>query len=100
MLQIFPAWKQKPGTGGLAELGTAVRQFRNKEEHFLFLHGGDSLAPSIMSSFDQGTHMIDILNSILPEVMAIDEREFAHSEDELIMRISEAGISVYFIKYH
>ena len=87
----LPDMETAPETGGLAELGTAVRQFRKTEDHFLFLHGGDSLAPSIMSSFDQGTHMIDILNSILPEVMAIDEREFAHSEDELIMRISEAG---------
>ena len=80
--------------GGLAELGTLVKQYRNSDDNFIFLHGGDSLAPSIMSSFDYGTHMIDILNSILPEVMAVDEREFAYSEDQLILRISEAGFPI------
>ena len=48
----------------------------------------------VLSSLDHGTHMIDILNSILPEAMAIDDREFAHGEDELIMRISEAGFPI------
>ncbi len=38
--------------------------------------------------------MIDVLNSILPEAMALDDREFAHGEDELILRIREAGFPI------
>ncbi len=90
----LPDIETRETRGGLAELGTLVKKYRKSEENFIFLHGGDSLAPSIMSSFDFGTHMIDILNSILPEAMAIDEREFAYSEDQLILRVSEAGFPI------
>ncbi len=82
---------KKKGTGGLAELGSLVKYTRKMSEHFLFLHGGDSLAPSAMSSFDRGTHMIDILNIIEPDAMAVSEREFAYKEDELTLRISESA---------
>ncbi len=81
----------KKDVGGLAELGSLVKHTRKTSENFLFLHGGDSLAPSAMSSFDRGTHMIDILNSMEPDALAVNEREFAFKEDELIMRISESA---------
>lgn len=78
-------------TGGLAELGTLLGESRETSPNVLFLHGGDSLAPSSMSSFDFGSHMIDILNTLEPTVMAIDELEFSYKEDVLIKRISEAA---------
>lgn len=81
----------KKDVGGLAELGSLVKENRKSFKNSMFLHGGDSLAPSVMSSFDHGTHMIDVLNSIEPEVMAINRREFSFKEDELVMRISEAA---------
>lgn len=77
--------------GGLSELGTLLKESRELYQHVLFLHGGDSLAPSAMSSFDFGSHMIDILNSLEPTVMAINEREFSYKEDELLLRIAEAA---------
>jgi len=79
------------GVGGLPELATMVAQVRASSPYSLFLHGGDSLAPSAMSLFDRGTHMIDILNGIEPDVYAVNEREFAYKEDELILRIGEAS---------
>ncbi|MCP3925514.1 MAG: bifunctional metallophosphatase/5'-nucleotidase [Desulfobacterales bacterium] len=87
----MPEIETRKGIGGLAELGTLVKDTRKRSKYFLFLHGGDSLAPSAMSSFDRGTHMIDILNSIEPDAMAVSEREFAYKEDELILRISESA---------
>ncbi len=77
--------------GGLPELGTLLKESRKLYQHVLFLHGGDSLAPSAMSSFDFGSHMIDILNSLEPTVMAINEREFSYKEDELLLRIAESA---------
>lgn len=85
--EIQPRKKDK---GGLAELATLVKETRYKSPHTMFLHGGDSLAPSVMSSFDQGSHMIDVLNSLEPDAMSISEREFAYKEDGLIVRIAEA----------
>lgn len=87
----MPEIESPEGVGGLAELTTLVREMRASREHSMFLHGGDSLAPSALSSFDHGTHMIDLLNDLEPEVYSVNEREFAYKEDQLIMRIEEAA---------
>lgn len=81
----------KENIGGLAELSTLVKELRKNNNHVLFLHGGDSLAPSAMSSFDHGNHMIDVLNGLEPNLMSVNEREFTYGEDELIIRLSEAA---------
>lgn len=80
----------KDNVGGVAELATLVKEVRANNANTLFLHGGDFLAPSVLSSFDKGSHMIDILNLIEPDAMSISEREFAFKEDNLIIRVSEA----------
>ena len=71
-------------------MGGLLRQARSEGPVF-FLHGGDFIAPSAMSSFDHGAHMIDILNSLEPDAVTVNEREFAYKEDELVLRIKEAG---------
>jgi len=88
----MPAMKPADDTvGGLSELATYIAQQRDADDNFLFLHGGDSLAPSAMSSFDYGTHMIDLLNVIEPDAFAVNERELAFREDQLSNRIAEAS---------
>lgn len=77
--------------GGLANLQSLVKATRQANKNTLFLHGGDFLAGSLMSSFDRGTHMIDLLNLMEPDAVAINEREFAFKEDELSLRIQESA---------
>ncbi|WCE31440.1 bifunctional metallophosphatase/5'-nucleotidase [Vibrio sp. SCSIO 43137] len=77
--------------GGLAHLQSLVKATRQANKNTLFLHGGDFLAGSLMSSFDRGTHMIDLLNIMEPDAVAINEREFAFKEDELSLRIQESA---------
>ncbi|GLO63501.1 multifunctional 2',3'-cyclic-nucleotide 2'-phosphodiesterase/5'-nucleotidase/3'-nucleotidase [Vibrio sp. MACH09] len=77
--------------GGLANLQSLVKATRQANKNTLFLHGGDFLAGSLMSSFDRGTHMIDLLNMMEPDAVAINEREFAFKEDELSLRIQESA---------
>ena len=79
------------GAGGLSELGSLMFQTRKAHANTLFFHGGDSLAPSAMSLFDRGTHMIEILNGLAPDAMAVNEREFAFKENELVLRAGEAA---------
>ena len=88
MPQMEPQNKE---VGGLSRLATYIYRKREAGGNFLFLHGGDSLAPSAMSSFDYGTHMIDLMNMIEPDVYSINERELAYKEDQLSNRISEAS---------
>lgn len=74
----------------LAKVATFIEEERAKNPNLIFLHGGDSLAPSILSSLDRGAHIIDLLNSLNPDLMSISKREFSYGEDVLIIRSQEA----------
>ena len=45
-------------------------------EHVLFLHAGDSYSPSILAGFDQGAHMVELLNMVAPDFMVLGNHEF------------------------
>ncbi|WP_051275373.1 bifunctional metallophosphatase/5'-nucleotidase [Aestuariibacter salexigens] len=77
--------------GDYAELGTVLTQQRRQDPSTVFIFGGASLAPSPMSSFDRGAHIIDLLNSLEPDVMTVTKREFSYFEDELSLRAYEAA---------
>ncbi|NVK54538.1 MAG: bifunctional metallophosphatase/5'-nucleotidase [Alteromonadaceae bacterium] len=78
-----------PG-GNYAQLATLLTQSR-EQQPTIFLFGGASLAPSLLSSLDRGAHIIDVLNSLEPDAMAVAKREFSFFEDELSLRSYEAA---------
>ena len=80
--------------GGLSELATFLKATRDSTPDTLFLHGGDSLGPSMLSSFDRGSHMVEILNALGTSCMAVAKREFSYFEDELTLRTSEAEFPI------
>lgn len=80
-----------PRTGRYANLQTLVQQQRKRSSATFFIFGGGSIGPSALSSFDRGSHIIDILNSIEPDVMGVTKREFSFYEDELSLRSYEAA---------
>lgn len=80
--------------GDYSNLAYLVNQQRRKQADTIFLFGGGSVGPSPMSSFDKGSHIIDILNSIEPDLMTVTKREFIYYEDELSMRAYEAGFPI------
>lgn len=80
--------------GDYAELATIVKMNRQQPIPTFFLFGGDSLGPSTLASFDRGSHIIDILNLLEPDAMAVAKREFSFFEDELSLRSYEASFPV------
>lgn len=78
-----------PGPG-LPEAAGLIDTLREEGIDLQVLHGGDSLAPSTLSAFDRGAHMVALLNSFDPAAMAVAKREFAYGEDELTLRAYEA----------
>jgi len=78
-------------TGRYSNLQTLVKQQRRAEDTVFFIFGGGSIGPSALSSFDRGSHIIDILNSLEPDVMGVTKREFSFYEDELSLRSYEAA---------
>jgi len=92
-------------TSGMTEIGSETKGRYPELAHILktnrlsnpatfFLFGGDSLSPSPLSSLDRGTHIIDLLNSLEPDAMGIDKREFGFLEDELSLRAYEAAFPI------
>jgi 5'-nucleotidase / UDP-sugar diphosphatase len=81
------------GRGGFARLATVVKEERAKGNAF-FVHAGDTLSPSLLSGFDKGAHIIDILNRIGPDAMAPGNHEFDLGPDVFRARMAEAKFDV------
>lgn len=62
--------------GGFARMAAVAREYRSKGGHLLYIHSGDTLSPSLMSSIDQGEHIIKLLNSEPPDIFVPGNHEF------------------------
>jgi 2',3'-cyclic-nucleotide 2'-phosphodiesterase (5'-nucleotidase family) len=80
--------------GGLARLASVVKAQRARaaaEERLLtFVHAGDTLSPSLMSSFDQGQHIIALFNDLGLDVFVPGNHEFDFGTEVYASRINEA----------
>ena len=76
--------------GGVARLAAVVKEVRASARNVLVTHGGDAISPSLLSSFDQGAHMIDLLNQVGIDAMALGNHEFDFTPAVTAARIAEA----------
>ena len=74
-----------------SHLATLLKQSRSNSSPTFFLFGGGSIGPSPLGFFDRGAHIIDILNSLEPDAMAVSHRDFAYLSEELSQRAYEAA---------
>ncbi|MEM9012117.1 MAG: 5'-nucleotidase C-terminal domain-containing protein [Pseudomonadota bacterium] len=80
--------------GGVARLATVVNQVRAEGGTVIVTSGGDSISPSLFSGFDQGAHMIDLLNQVGLDAMVLGNHEFDFGPDVAEARIAEANFPV------
>lgn len=80
--------------GGVARLATVISDIRAQGGTVLATNGGDSISPSLLSSFDEGAHMISLLNMVGLDAMVLGNHEFDFGPDVTRARISEAGFPV------
>jgi len=81
-------------TGGVARLATVLSNIRAEGGTVLATSAGDSISPSLLSSFDEGAHMIALLNMAGIDAMALGNHEFDFGPDVLRTRISEANFTM------
>ncbi len=86
----FPEIMQSGTEPGLAELASAIRSEKERNPNTFFIHGGASLGPSVFGAMDNGAHMVDILNAINPDMMAVGKREFSYGFDNFILNALSA----------
>jgi len=91
---IFTADMNEIGSeyqGGYAQVASLLAEHRQQDTPVFFIFGGASIGPSMLSNLDRGSHIIDLLNSLEPDVMAVTKRDFSFLEDELSLRAVEAA---------
>ncbi|WP_414472041.1 bifunctional metallophosphatase/5'-nucleotidase [Microvirga sp. M2] len=81
------------GRGGFAKLATVIKEEKAKGNAF-FIHAGDTLSPSLLSGFDKGAHIIDILNHMGVDAMVPGNHEFDLGPDAFRARMAEAKFDV------
>lgn len=83
------------GRGGMARVAAAVKAEKARAPHVLVAHAGDTFSPSLMSGFDKGAHMVDLLNMMPIDVFVPGNHEFDFGPDVFLERLREARFPVY-----
>jgi 5'-nucleotidase/UDP-sugar diphosphatase len=95
---VYRIEENKDGRGGMARFAAAVKAERARAlaEHrrLVCVHAGDTLSPSLLSSFDQGAHMIDLFNDVGLDVFVPGNHEFDFGKDIYFERMGEARFPI------
>jgi 5'-nucleotidase len=78
------------GRGGLARLSTLRKQVLAESPNTLFLMAGDTLSPSVESTFHKGKQMIDAWNALGLDFAVLGNHEFDFGPDVLVQRMKES----------
>ncbi len=77
--------------GGLAELGTLLKQERARSAHSITTFGGDLISPSVLSGLTKGTQMIDLMSRLGVDVAVLGNHEFDFGPELLAERVKASS---------
>ncbi|MEW5421011.1 bifunctional UDP-sugar hydrolase/5'-nucleotidase [Amorphus sp. 3PC139-8] len=75
------------GRGGLDRIAGAIAAERAAHDRVLVVHAGDTISPSLMSSIDQGAHIVDLLNTIGFDIFVPGNHEFDFGKEVFLERM-------------
>ena len=76
--------------GGFARLAAVVEAERAANPNTVYAVAGDVLSPSLLASFDQGEHIIELFNMTPPDIFVPGNHEFDFGEEVFRTRMGEA----------
>jgi 2',3'-cyclic-nucleotide 2'-phosphodiesterase (5'-nucleotidase family) len=82
------------GRGGFARLLGVLEAENAAAPDVLFVHAGDALSPSLLAGFDQGAHMVALLNETPLDVFVMGNHEFDFGPENAAARLAEARFPV------
>ncbi len=95
---VYRIEENKDRRGGMARLAAAVKAERARalaeDRHLVCVHAGDTLSPSLLSSFDQGAHMIALFNDVGLDIFVPGNHEFDFGKDIYFERMGEARFPI------
>jgi 2',3'-cyclic-nucleotide 2'-phosphodiesterase (5'-nucleotidase family) len=82
------------GRGGLARIAAVLKNEKASHSNVLAVHAGDTLSPSLMSSFDQGAHIVELFNMTPLDIFVPGNHEFDFGPDVFLKRMGslKAGV--------
>lgn len=86
--------EEQQGRGGFARFMTILEEEGADREEVLLVHSGDMLSPSLLSGFDRGAHMIELMNRVPLDMMVVGNHEFDFGPEVAAERIAEARFPV------
>lgn len=90
--------EEKNGRGGMARFAAVVKAERARalaeDSHLICVHAGDTLSPSLLSSFDQGAHMVDLFNDLELNAFVPGNHEFDFGKEVYFDRMRQARFPV------
>ena len=90
--------EEKDGRGGMARFAAVVKAERARALaencHLICVHAGDTLSPSLLSSFDQGAHMVDLFNDVGLDAFVPGNHEFDFGKEAYFNRVSQARFPI------
>jgi len=75
--------------GGFSRAAAVVRQERAKGGNLVYVWAGDAISPSLLSGFDKGAHVIDLINMEPPDIFVPGNHEFDFGKDIFNQRMSD-----------
>jgi 2',3'-cyclic-nucleotide 2'-phosphodiesterase (5'-nucleotidase family) len=73
---------------------TVLEQEKAAAPEVLFIHAGDALSPSLLSSFDKGAHMIELLNRLPLDLFVMGNHEFDFGPENAVEQLGKAEFTV------
>ena len=87
-------YAEDDGRGGFARLMGVLEAENAAASDVLFVHAGDALSPSLLSGFDQGAHMVALLNEAPLDLFVMGNHEFDFGPDVARQRLAEARFPI------
>ena len=86
--------EESGGQGGVARLAAVINAERANNDNVLVTFAGDTISPSLMSGFDKGAHMIELLNRLDLTAMAVGNHEYDFGPEVAKQRFAEATFPI------
>ncbi len=78
------------GRGGYPRIVAAIEAERAARQNVVFVHAGDAISPSLLSGFDQGAHIVSLMNMARPDIFVPGNHEYDFGPDIFLRRMAEA----------
>lgn len=96
ILQVndWDRFEESRGRGGFARVAALLKAEGAEREDVLVVHAGDAISPSLLSGFDKGAHIVDLLNKLPLDLFTPGNHEFDFGKEVAKQRFAEARFPI------